>query len=417
MQNTYTAKQIDAWLEHAAKDLPSKGLASYFGNVLKSLSRRASLTLNKITLMAILERVLFRCKEKYPLLDKLKVDIHGISLEEFSSQFDQTDPAELTRSFQFLFHEFLDVLGNLTAEIVTTSLQYQQKPFLSLVEYQADDVNLKWVNYAEDQSTQRLERLYDISKYFATFESVEKTFPEIIMVLETLFSFKSIVLLEKKNGTCVSSLWYDAKADQECIEHALTYAKTFYEYLVCPLTVDPSGESHVLKYELPICSLVKDQSHDEVMNKYITLPLTLSSLENFGILQFESLAPITESDLRFISALSNLIAVSLDRFNKEKEANLLREIEMSERSNELMQAHRYASSLEQERELREQFVATLTHDLRTPLTAAKMGAQFILRRPDNVEKNQQLAVKIIRSVDRMDQMIRDLLDANRIRAG
>lgn len=59
----------------------------------------------------------------------------------------------------------------------------------------------------------------------------------------------------------------------------------------------------------------------------------------------------------------------------------------------------------------------LTHDLRTPLTAAKMSAQMILRKPENAEKNQQLAVKIIRSIDRMDHMIKDILDASRLSAG
>jgi signal transduction histidine kinase len=83
----------------------------------------------------------------------------------------------------------------------------------------------------------------------------------------------------------------------------------------------------------------------------------------------------------------------------------------------LIKMKEYAKHLEMERDLREQFVTILSHDLRTPLTAAKLAAQVILRRPENYEKNQILANKVVRSINRMDQMIKDLLDTNRIRSG
>ncbi len=415
MQNSYSAQQIDAWLEEAAKGLPAQRLASLFGNALKAFSKKASRTLNKVTLMAIVDRVVYQSRDRYPLLGKLKIDSNGISIEQFKSQFEQADPVELTKAFRYLFLELFNILGDLTADIVTTSLQNQQNSFLQMIETNKE--SLVEVDSREDFATQRLGTLYEISKYLAAFESIERTFPEIFMSLSSLFSFKTILLLEKKEGTCISNVWYDANASEDSIARAIKYSKSFYEYLVCPLKTDCFYENNLSMHALPICSLVKELSTEDFSNRYITLPLTLSSLETFGILQFESLVPITESDLRFINALSNLIAVTLDRFNKEQEAEFSRQMEISERTIELVEAHKYVDNLEKERELREQFVATLTHDLRTPLTAAKMGAQFILRRPENVEKNQQLAVKIIRSIDRMDQMIKDLLDANRIRAG
>ncbi|WP_194712905.1 sensor histidine kinase [Noviherbaspirillum soli] len=75
------------------------------------------------------------------------------------------------------------------------------------------------------------------------------------------------------------------------------------------------------------------------------------------------------------------------------------------------------AGLEQERALREQFVVTLTHDLRTPLAAAQMGSSLISRKADNPVEVVKLTGRVIRNLDRIDQMIRDLLDANRIRAG
>ncbi|WP_375758285.1 PAS domain-containing protein [Corallococcus exercitus] len=73
--------------------------------------------------------------------------------------------------------------------------------------------------------------------------------------------------------------------------------------------------------------------------------------------------------------------------------------------------------LEEERDLRERFVATLTHDLRTPLTAAKLNAQMLARKGADPTVLYKLVARISENLDRADQMIRDLLDANRIRAG
>jgi PAS domain S-box-containing protein len=73
--------------------------------------------------------------------------------------------------------------------------------------------------------------------------------------------------------------------------------------------------------------------------------------------------------------------------------------------------------LQQERELRERFVAALSHDLRSPLTAAKLGAEIILRRIERREVCQTQATRILRNIDQADQLIHNLLDASRISAG
>jgi signal transduction histidine kinase len=67
--------------------------------------------------------------------------------------------------------------------------------------------------------------------------------------------------------------------------------------------------------------------------------------------------------------------------------------------------------------VREQFIATLTHDLRNPLTASKTSAELILRQPDKADICQTLAARIIDSLKRVDNMIRDLLDTYQIRSG
>lgn len=74
-------------------------------------------------------------------------------------------------------------------------------------------------------------------------------------------------------------------------------------------------------------------------------------------------------------------------------------------------------ALRKERSIREHFVAVLAHDLRGPLSAAKLGAELLSQEPESLDARRDLALRIDRNLDRLDRMIRDLLDANRIRAG
>lgn len=73
--------------------------------------------------------------------------------------------------------------------------------------------------------------------------------------------------------------------------------------------------------------------------------------------------------------------------------------------------------LQSERALREQFVNTLTHDLRTPLSAINMATQMIQSRPRDPQMLHELCERVLSNVRRSDRMIQDLLDANRIKAG
>ena len=75
------------------------------------------------------------------------------------------------------------------------------------------------------------------------------------------------------------------------------------------------------------------------------------------------------------------------------------------------------ADLEQERDLRERFVAMLTHDLRTPLHAAKMCAAVIRKKAADTDVVHNFAGRIADNLTRAGEMIRNLLDANRLKAG
>lgn len=75
------------------------------------------------------------------------------------------------------------------------------------------------------------------------------------------------------------------------------------------------------------------------------------------------------------------------------------------------------AELKKERELRESFIMAMTHDLRTPLTSAKLSAQIIQRHPKDENAIQKFSGRIVENVERTDAMIRDLLDSMRLKAG
>lgn len=82
------------------------------------------------------------------------------------------------------------------------------------------------------------------------------------------------------------------------------------------------------------------------------------------------------------------------------------------------------ASLADEMRVRERFIATLTHDLRTPLSAIRMSADLTLMLAARSGKENEFlgeatdaARRIVRNVDLADRLIRDLLDANLVRAG
>lgn len=89
--------------------------------------------------------------------------------------------------------------------------------------------------------------------------------------------------------------------------------------------------------------------------------------------------------------------------------------------NELLQASNVSKaeigSLKIEKEQRQNFVMTLTHDLRGPLSVVRAATELLRHHMGPNEKLQKYLDKIFYSVDRTSRMIGDLLDANRMIAG
>ncbi|RZA04197.1 MAG: PAS domain S-box protein, partial [Proteobacteria bacterium] len=89
-----------------------------------------------------------------------------------------------------------------------------------------------------------------------------------------------------------------------------------------------------------------------------------------------------------------------------------------EAENEIKALKQEIATLKEEGAYRRNFVAGLAHDLRSPLTVAKMAAQFLSHEPGaDIKSSAKFSAHLLGALDRMDVMIRDLLDAGRICAG
>ncbi len=68
-------------------------------------------------------------------------------------------------------------------------------------------------------------------------------------------------------------------------------------------------------------------------------------------------------------------------------------------------------------ELQERFVAVVSHDLRNPLCALRAGLELLPRVGPLAERQRGAIARMRTTVDRMDALIRDLLDVSRTRSG
>ena len=113
---------VNAWLARSTKSSRALRL-ELFEASLGALWSSAQLTLGDVTLMAIGDRVLYNAVEKFPFLAGLKVEPNrGIQGQALRERVSSLDDAELVDGIRFVLVEFLTVIGNLTAELLTSDL-------------------------------------------------------------------------------------------------------------------------------------------------------------------------------------------------------------------------------------------------------------------------------------------------------
>ena len=142
------------------------------------------------------------------------------------------------------------------------------------------------------------------------------------------------------------------------------------------------------------------------------------TVQSLGVRAYAGIPLITDDD----QAIGSFCAIDfkprawspLDlEILQELAASALREIKLRAA---VLEAETHARSAEQAVRSREEVLAVVAHDLRTPLNFIKMVTQAVADAPDSKE-NVQLVERVQAAVDLMNLLIEDLLEVTKIEAG
>ena len=155
-----------------------------------------------------------------------------------------------------------------------------------------------------------------------------------------------------------------------------------------PLMISGTGE--LVVHEIASSS---DAPVPAIQGRMLAMPLRAEA-RTIGVLLVRGnpLLLVDAPRRRFLGALAHYAAICIERRRFMNEA-----------------AH--AEALRETSRAREQVLATVSHDLRTPLTTIKVLAQEIELR------GESLATAIVEQADRLARLVGDLLELSRLRAG
>ncbi len=135
------------------------------------------------------------------------------------------------------------------------------------------------------------------------------------------------------------------------------------------------------------------------------------TVKAFGVKAFISLPLIDEEG----NVLGSFCAVDMKlRTWTQDEIYYLNELTASVLTE--IQLRQQVLDLEAEKSYRRTFISALTHDLRTPLSAAKLTAELLKRVHQSEVKTNDRLDRIVKNIERGDKMIQDLLDMDSVEA-
>jgi signal transduction histidine kinase len=207
--------------------------------------------------------------------------------------------------------------------------------------------------------------------------------------------------------------------DKAAIRNSLP---TLIEKMAQTLSQSPPKSTAALEIELSIAkehgeqrATFENYSMQQVIREYQLLRETILAV-------LEEKEPLSREDrdviLDAISLGEQIAASAFHQLHLESIRNLKTRTDERDEAQKQRDVSRIeVSDLISERGLREAFVSGLAHDLRTPLTAARMNLELLFKRRSNVGSLELHAGRALGELSRLEKMIQDLLDANRIKAG
>jgi two-component system sensor histidine kinase KdpD len=232
---------------------------------------------------------------------------------------------------------------------------------------------------ANAESASRRERrtaaLYALSRQLVKSRSKKEISKATAASVRDILDFESVVLLPDDTGRLMPSGWSGTD------DHRPSF--------------DPAVAEWSLKHGEPAGKGTTTLPGSEALY----LPLKGSG-DPVGVLAVLSKAEdtIELSQMDILISLGNQTALALERANLAKES------------------HNIRLQVESER-LRNTLLSSVSHDLRTPLTSIAGAASTLLNSAPGSEQQKELATTIYEESDRLNRLVRNLLDMTRLESG
>ena len=118
----YHFQLIDQWASNVLIQTPREQILLVYDKAFSRIWSKAELTLGNVTLQAVTDRVVSVTEEEFPWLVPIDHNRGGINLKGACERTLSVSAEELKIGLGFLLGEFLTVLGNLTAEVISSKL-------------------------------------------------------------------------------------------------------------------------------------------------------------------------------------------------------------------------------------------------------------------------------------------------------
>lgn len=283
------------------------------------------------------------------------------------------------------------------------------------------------------QAHRRLGDLCEISNLFARFDNIEHTLDPALGLAARTLPVWSAVLLETEAGLSKMIVWPSEGLTGERLQAAKEHATAAHAYLVASASNGPREVQEVLG----TTQLPRQTASEGAPDPFIVIPLVVAHRRPFGILQLEGAHPFDESDLMFVNAIANQLAIAMSRDRawrldirrreraevrqtdaENKGATAERDRATARRSSDIYETlasenARLYGQAQQAVHVREQILAVVSHDLKNPLATILMTAGTLEKRGTSPLP----VARIQRSAQRMLRMIEDLLDFASIESG
>lgn len=180
---------------------------------------------------------------------------------------------------------------------------------------------------ADLNANRRLEQLYEISKLFLSFHSVESTLDAVWKVVASKLPLESAILVQATiGGHTVMVVWPCEGGEPTRLAVAKTHATETYAYLVGAPSFGALDSHEAVRERAGPTLLpapVRDVDVPDEARRFIVIPLVGSGSMVFGALQLEGANRLDRSDLEFVNAVANQLAIALDR-NRARSYDVLR---------------------------------------------------------------------------------------------